>query len=69
MISDQRIHVYPYDNLLLVSLVTWYPPLQGVEPDLPGAVGSHHGVGQGHEVLGQPKPVLGDLACLLIRLR
>ena len=48
------------------NVTTWNPPLEGVESDLPGAVGAHHGVGQRHEVLGQTEPVVGGLLSLLL---
>ena len=44
--------------------ITWYSSLEGVEPNLPGAVGAHHRVGHRHEMLGLAKPVVGDLALL-----
>ncbi len=42
---------------------TWNPGRDGVEPELPGTVCPHHGVRQGHEVLGRPEPV-GQLRVL-----
>ena len=48
--------------------LTWYPALEGVESDLPGAVGTHHGIGKRHEVLGLPEPVFRALTLLLTAL-
>ena len=37
---------------------TWYSSWYSVQPELPGTVGPHHGVGEWHEVPGHTETVL-----------
>ena len=54
-------------------VLTWYSAGDGVESELPGAVRAHHRVGQRHEVLRRPEPVLklvlGEGLVLLLQLQ
>ena len=70
IVKSSRTFIEP---LFQTPVLTWYSAGDGVESEFPGAVRAHHRVGQRHEVLRRPEPVLklvlGEGLVLLLQLQ